>query len=1376
MILLSWNCRGLGNPRRVRALHRLVRVKKPKMVFLMETKLMSKKMEAIRIKLGFEGMFVVDCLGRSGGLALMWKSDAQVTIQNFSRGHINAVIKDGDDAKIWKLTGFYGNPDTARRPVSWALLRHLARLSPVPWLCLGDFNEIISAAEKYSSTTRPPNQMRAFKEALEDGGLSDLGFSGPKFTWCNGRSGEEFTRERLDRALANQAWTAIYNVVKVNVLHRCSSDHHPLLVDFSHSQDVRWGKSKLFKYEASWAKQQGHQEVINKVWRVKQRHLSPWEDIQGKLRGCRRSLKQWVRKQGHSVEEQIQKLEEDLHKIQMQENLSSPGREGPLKEELNSLMEQEELRWKQRAKENWLTYGDRNSRFFHASANQKYCRSRISVIKDANGRQCNTKEGIETAFISYFQDLFTAGDNLMVTASIAALDRKVTEAMNQKMLEPFTVEEISAALNQMPPLKAPGPDGFSACFYQTNWATIHPEVCEAVLYFLNSGEMEDSINTTHIALIPKNLSPGSVLDYRPISLCNVIYKLISKVLANRLKVVLPDIISPTQSAFIPGRLITYNILVAYETMHSMQSRMWSKTGFMGIKLDMSKAYDRVEWNFLEAVMERLGFEVKWVNLVMKCIRTVTYAILVNGSPVGNIRPSRGIRQGDPISPYLFLLCAEALSALLSKAERTGAITGVPTSFKGPRLNHLFFADDSMLFCKANSVEWRRLFRILETYEAGSGQKLNINKTSIFFSRNTSPERKQEILRLSGLSEAHRIETYLGLPTFVGKSRNLAFKNIIAKVAQRLDNWKVKFLSQAGKEVLLKAVVQAIPTYSMGVFQLPISLCRELNQLMQNFWWNHMSQTSKIHWMCWEKMGRAKSIGGLGFRDLVIFNKAMLAKQGWRILQNPSSLAAQILKAKYYPKSNFLEAPLGTRPSFIWRSILSARELLKQGLEWRIGDGKSIKVWGDKWLPTPITYEVQSPIRILDKEDTVAELIDPETKWWNISLIKSIFSEEEAKVITNIPLSPALSSDRLLWRGTKNGEFTVRSAYHLGREIQDQAGGQCSNTAKGEEVWKTIWGLEVPNTVKMFLWKACHDVLPTKENLYHKRIVKDNYCPCCTLEAESIFHAVWSCGAARDVWGTTKSCFQKCSCEGPTFRDLFVYCMGRLSRDELEQMAVIARKIWLRRNALIFDGKFAHPDVVFDEAKVSLLEFKRCNTKERCSQRAENSVSSAKATSWFPPPRGTIKINWDASLNIKRGWIGLGVIARDNNGFFLGARSVTKQVSADPNLAEAMAALLALQFSKEAGFFDVIFEGDATKVINEINSEPPYPSRIGHFIENIHLEKGCFRSVVFSFSPRECNNAAHTLAKEASSNCVDNRWLEDMPVCIRSIVLRECSCP
>jgi hypothetical protein len=180
--------------------------------------------------------------------------------------------------------------------------------------------------------------------------------------------------------------------------------------------------------------------------------------------------------------------------------------------------------------------------------------------------------------------------------------------------------------------------------------------------------MDGVINSTNIALIPRKKTHVSVTEFRPISLCNVVYKIIAKVLANRLKMVLPSIISPNQSAFLSGRLITDNILAAYETMHSMHTKMWSKVGFMGIKLDMSKAYDRVEWGFLEAEMTKLGFAIGWIKLVMECSTTVRYSIVVNGRPVGNIVPTRGLRQGDPLSPYLFILCAEALSSMIHKQK------------------------------------------------------------------------------------------------------------------------------------------------------------------------------------------------------------------------------------------------------------------------------------------------------------------------------------------------------------------------------------------------------------------------------------------------------------------------------------------------------------------------------------------------------------------------------------------------------------------------------------------------------------------------------------------------------------------------------------
>ena len=195
----------------------------------------------------------------------------------------------------------------------------------------------------------------------------------------------------------------------------------------------------------------------------------------------------------------------------------------------------------------------------------------------------------------------------------------------------------------MHPTKAPVLDGMPPLFFQKYWDIVGPCVLDCVLQALNSGTIPPHANETYICLVPKTKNPQKISEYRPINLCNVIYKIMSKVLANQLKKILPMVISEAQSAFVPGRLISDNVLVTFETMHTIDQQRKGKEGLMAIKLDMSKVYDRVEWSYLEAIMRRMGFQDRWISLVMMCMSMVTYSVLINGEPRGTIIPTRGLR-------------------------------------------------------------------------------------------------------------------------------------------------------------------------------------------------------------------------------------------------------------------------------------------------------------------------------------------------------------------------------------------------------------------------------------------------------------------------------------------------------------------------------------------------------------------------------------------------------------------------------------------------------------------------------------------------------------------------------------------------------------
>jgi exonuclease III len=468
MNIISWNCRGLGNLRTVRELHRMVKQKKPILVFLMETKLRHDRMEAIRRKLEFPNMLAVDCIGKSGGLALLWNEEVKLEIQNYSQRHINAVIRGPEGEAPWKFTGFYGQPDVAKRHEAWALMKHLAGLVPIPWVCIGDFNEITIQSEKWGGRGRANSQMVAFQQALDFCDLTDLGFIGPKFTWSNCRDNTDFTKVRLDRGVANNEWRDLFPLAEILVEVVPCSDHSPLVLSPTEVNRGRFGGTR-FRYEEKWRMEEGFYEIMEDNWAAGSvREGNDWENFTSKLNLCRQELLRWQQRKREPMQKSIAALKKKLTKIQNSEDRGSGAEMQAVQKELQHLLDSEDMQWRQRAKSDWLRDGDRNTRYFHECANARRKTNRIHNILDAEERMCDTEEEVQMGFINYFSSLFTTVDAGDMGPCLQHMERRVSDDMNQELLKPFSEDDIRTALFQMAPLKAPGPDGFPAGFYQTN--------------------------------------------------------------------------------------------------------------------------------------------------------------------------------------------------------------------------------------------------------------------------------------------------------------------------------------------------------------------------------------------------------------------------------------------------------------------------------------------------------------------------------------------------------------------------------------------------------------------------------------------------------------------------------------------------------------------------------------------------------------------------------------------------------------------------------------------------------------------------------------------------------------------------------------------
>lgn len=1183
--ILSWNIRGLGSSIKKRALKEILYHNQIDIVGIQETKLESFSSRTLNALSNTVTHWTTKSSnGASGGLLLGINESKfwilNTWIMDFS---ITVHLKNKFENFEWLFTIVYGPVQYSLRNNFLSEIQSISILGPSAWLICGDFNLIRNRAEKQGPSYNFILSNR-FNNLIANLNLIDYHLTDRKFTWA--RSISSPSKALLDRYLCTTDWFSHFSNSIVTSLPRAFSDHNPIIL---HTDSLTTTQNKIIKFEKTWLTQPGFTELIIKWWNSYILASDLGTSWKFKLQFLRRKLRGW---HNNLQGEKNRQKNELLHQLELFETLQESNSLTPqdysqwkeCQTTLYKLFQEEETYWQQRAKLKWFLEGDQNTKFFHLTASIRKKKNTILSL-EINDTPTYDPIVLRNHITSYFKDLLgtTKPRLLSLQPNLWTDSEKLTPIQQHSLESSFTMEELKTTVFSCNPTKAPGPDGISFLFYHTFWDLIKNDLMQILQSFYNRTLDISKLNLASIILIPKKTDAVTIKNYRPISLINCSFKIITKLLTNRLAKIIDPLIDDSQAAFIKGRLIGDNIICAHEVLHSV--RLSKQKGIL-LKLDFEKAFDQVNWEFLFEILEARGFGSLFTNWIKDILEGGRSCVSFNGMQGSFFPCKKGLRQGDPLSPLLFDLVADALNKILSKAKDAGLISGLGNFSNSPKVLNLHFADDTILFLEANVAMIENLKFLLLGFESMSGLKINFEKSALV-PLNITPELANDMALQLGCQLSSLPITYLGVPLHWKKLSTSEWQPLITKIENRLQTWKGSLLSLGGRVTLLNSVLSAIPIYWLSIYRLPVNIRSKIDRIRKKFLWagSHPSSRKKYHLVAWDQVCLGKHQGGLGIINLERMNISLLAKWYFRFKDPTSSGKWKDILSDKYTHSGLSNV----RCSHFWKGILSIKHIVELGITRIVNSGKDTLFWLDIWVGECALYSQYPDLFQLTTNPllTVDEAFLHNNPSCSIHFNRQLTGTtlvEWHQLISHCFSPPIFTMstepDKILWRWHSSGLFTVHSLY-LWLEY-----GGIKNTT-----YTTLWKTKIPLKIKIFIWLVKEGKILTKDNLAKKGWIGDQSCIFCG-SLETIDHLFVTCPLISSLWSwiaTHNNFTYNCL----TLSDLWLFDAWIPLKDrfliELIRAATLW-VVWLARNKTCFNNTAIPSLATLGSQIISLTSF------------------------------------------------------------------------------------------------------------------------------------------------------------------------------------------